>query len=274
MNKHNNQTGSEDPKIYKNVKGKIWDDFGGAVYAPNFINNEGNESRLSIIESKNFPGIVPELLEKGYVPLTAKEVLEQRLVALQRDKKPIKELMQDQGNDSSETFRWGSQYISTFSGVVYDGKGNVKIIPKSEELSGLNENSPLVFHSALQVPNGTFDSFDSQAYSRNDINKINREFSENKLNEAYKNPILLDLVENDSDLIKTYTNEFLEYTQNNSDLFMSFNCRNYEEEYSPGCETILPIGMGRINNGSSVGSGLQISQMYTTFFKSPEGDRK
>ena len=258
-------------KIHNDTREKIWTDFDGAAYAPNFINDDGRESRLSIVEAKNFPAIVPELLEKGYAPLTPKEVLEQRIIASQRDKKPIKELMFDQGNNSSETFRWGSQYFSTFSGVIYDGKGNVKIMPKSTQLSGLNENSPLVFHSALQVPNGTFDSIDSQAYSRKDINKINNEFSENKPKWAYKNPILLDLVENNSDLIKTYTNEFLEYTQNEKKPFMSFNCRNYEEEYSPGCETILPIGMGRISNGGSVGSGLQINQMSTTFFKPNKG---
>ena len=131
---------------------------------------------------------MPKLVQEGLTPLTVKDVMKYRLQAIQR-------------KDKDEMNFWLNQYFDTVDGLAYH-KGQLIVVPNSQELLNINEDSKL--------NNGSLKLNDEQykeLSKKHEVIKRNKITSEKSLTkqEAKLHPIWLKLAQEDKSLLNEYT---------------------------------------------------------------------
>ena len=131
---------------------------------------------------------MPLLVQEGLTPLTTKDVMQYRLQAIQ-------------SKDKDEMNFWLNQYFDTVDGLAYH-KGQLIVVPNSQELLNINEDSKL--------NNGSLKLNDEQY---KEISKKHEVIERNKIvsgksltkEQVKLHPIWLKLAQEDKSLLNEYT---------------------------------------------------------------------
>ena len=145
-----------------------------------------------IFEGRNSDNVqynaqMPLLVKKGLQPLTAKDIMQYKLQAIQ-------------SNNKGEMNFWLNHYWDTVDGLAYH-KGQLIVVPNSQELLNINPEIKLSDGSLILSPKQY-----KQLSKKNEVIKRDKIISEKELTkkQAKGHPIWLKLAQEDKSLLNEY----------------------------------------------------------------------
>ena len=157
-----------------------------------YMQKDGSSLEVPIFRGKTIDKM-PELIARGYTPISVAGIMEQR----------IKDW--ESGNQELVGV-WEKNHFGSGDGIMYHPNGKIKVVPDSQTLRSVNPYTPLEWHGAQVLVEGTFDKTQGYEFSREQIDKFANKSQTQK--EVLNNPIWLALVKGDNELLKEYVGQF------------------------------------------------------------------
>ena len=143
---------------------------------------------------------MPNLIYAGQVPLSIKDIMEQRVFAWNSEDEELAQL-------------WGGNNFNSGDGIKYHPNGKLKIVPDSKLLREINSETDLVWGGSQALEEGTFDEADGFEFTREDVREFANKYMSKK--EALNNPFWQAFAQEDKTLLGEYINQVYSRTQPN-----------------------------------------------------------
>ncbi len=135
---------------------------------------------------------MPQILAQAYIPISIKEIMEQRVIAWASNNIELAE-------------QWGKNYFDSGDSIMYHRDGRIKFVPDSQTLLSVNKNTKLRWCGAQVLSERDFNNADGEIFSKEEVNKFTNQYLNPE--KVLENPIWLAFARGDKILLKEYVNQ-------------------------------------------------------------------